>query len=402
MPPRSIEDLLNDSESLPAVRQRKPSLKRRLLEEDEDEPAPRRAHKTSNKRIRSTSVDSLPPPSEDLEVNVDVDVDIDVETEAHIPEPESVPSKRPAPQTTSVPSMKKKKRKGVVLSDDDDDEFDEPARLAAVDDEDEGFEAENVRRREKAPAAPRQGKAILSTKIPKKKGKERDEKPILMKDESRAAVAGGANAPAAASDTADTGIAGETTPTLTGSQEASSNQVSTSAPPMLPKRKLPTIKKNKPLVPSGSGGSGTSTPTSTKAPALPNSASKDTLATGTTTGPGLRNRQSAATIGNKDLDLSNSAVYAELFTKSSGASRAGGNSRQKEDERRKELNRMRDEARAKREAELKTCFDLQAQAEKVARFEDRFRTHRRRAYFVSHLGGSFLDDYDARRAAEAH
>jgi hypothetical protein len=62
---------------------------------------------------------------------------------------------------------------------------------------------------------------------------------------------------------------------------------------------------------------------------------------------------------------------------------------------------MRDEARAKREAELKTCFDLQAQADKVARFEDQFRTHRRRAYFVSHLGGSFLDDYDARRAAEA-
>jgi hypothetical protein len=272
-----------------------------------------------------------------------------------------------------APPTKRKKRQSVVFSEDEEDTFEETAAVISDEDGDD-FEPESqVRKGAASSAAPRQGKAILSTKATKRKGmKEKDDKPILMKDESKASLATTSksedsnsalsiNVPANVLENAaaDAPVSSEGDAALAaGVPQDEPSKLAVIVPPPVPaKRKLPTIKKNKVPAVSASGGSGTSTPTSTKAPPLPSSSTsasgKDTFTTsGLSAGPGLRDRRPANTVGNKDLDLSNSAVYAELFAKTGGASRTGTNARQKEDERRKELDRMRDEARARREEEL--------------------------------------------------
>lgn len=84
------------------------------------------------------------------------------------------------------------------------------------------------------------------------------------------------------------------------------------------------------------------------------------------------------------------------------------------EERRKELNRMREEAKAKRKAEIvRLChslcnfalwlnvvhqahsFDLQAQAEKIARFEETIRTSQ--ALYPNVMAGRWKQGYDENR-----
>ncbi|KAI6039075.1 hypothetical protein EDC04DRAFT_1826882 [Pisolithus marmoratus] len=71
--------------------------------------------------------------------------------------------------------------------------------------------------------------------------------------------------------------------------------------------------------------------------------------------------------------------------------------REKEEERRKELNRMRDEARAKRAEEAKISFDLQAQAEKIARFERRLRAENSSVLHPNFLAAKFRDEWEMER-----
>ncbi|EGN92437.1 hypothetical protein SERLA73DRAFT_147151 [Serpula lacrymans var. lacrymans S7.3] len=130
-------------------------------------------------------------------------------------------------------------------------------------------------------------------------------------------------------------------------------------------------------------------------------------------------RKPAALLGSADFDLRNASVYAELFNPGGAGPRSGLNRKEKEEERRKELNKMRDEARAKRAEETvsfppwvalfeimtlcvlaclqKNTFDLQSQADKISRFEDRLRQSGSLALHPNFLAAKFRDDYERER-----
>lgn len=58
---------------------------------------------------------------------------------------------------------------------------------------------------------------------------------------------------------------------------------------------------------------------------------------------------------------------------------------------------MRDEARAKRAEEAKVMFDLQAQAEKIARFERRLRAENSSVLHPNFLAAKFRDEWEMER-----
>ncbi|CAA7271701.1 unnamed protein product [Cyclocybe aegerita] len=164
-------------------------------------------------------------------------------------------------------------------------------------------------------------------------------------------------------------------------------------PTTVPKKlKLPTIKKNK--LP---GSTGVNTPNSATV-AKPTKPPLELGGNKLTIGEVRKTR-----IANTDLDLSNKSIYEELFKTDGGASRAGSNRRTKEDERRKELNKLRGEYIAKKAQESVLCFDLQAQHEKIARFEDRLRADRSAALYPNFLAAKWRETYEKekRRQKEA-
>ncbi|KAF7789514.1 hypothetical protein EIP86_000460 [Pleurotus ostreatoroseus] len=163
-------------------------------------------------------------------------------------------------------------------------------------------------------------------------------------------------------------------------------------PPPLKKRKLPTIKKNKP----SAGSTASSTPSTSKPVPKPEASAAGSSGNGTGTDAfALGQRKTAANLGNADFDLRDASVYAQLFTKPGGSTpNSGLNRKEKEEERKKELNKMREEARAKRAEEAqKTSFDLQAAAEKIARFEERLQARKSMAVYPNILGAAFKETY---------
>ncbi|KIY50855.1 hypothetical protein FISHEDRAFT_71169 [Fistulina hepatica ATCC 64428] len=152
-----------------------------------------------------------------------------------------------------------------------------------------------------------------------------------------------------------------------------------------PKRKFPSIKKNKP--PPGTPSLGTpdkavypsKAPSASKlSPASPPKPLLASTARKPTTGSG---------VANADLDLTDKNTYASLFAKPAH----GRSGQHKEDPaRRKELDRLRDEAKAQREAESKYCFDLQAQFNKIERFEERLRAMKSTALYPSILAAKWF------------
>ncbi|XP_006458129.1 hypothetical protein AGABI2DRAFT_183216 [Agaricus bisporus var. bisporus H97] len=96
-----------------------------------------------------------------------------------------------------------------------------------------------------------------------------------------------------------------------------------------------------------------------------------------------------------DLDLSNPSLYAELFKNpTGGASRTGSNRRAKEEERRKELDKMKDEYKTRFVEEAKHTFDLQAPAEKMARFEETLRQRRSSALYPNFLAAKWREEWE--------
>ncbi|KAF9005648.1 hypothetical protein BDQ17DRAFT_1353530 [Cyathus striatus] len=164
-------------------------------------------------------------------------------------------------------------------------------------------------------------------------------------------------------------------------------------PPIPKKRKLPTIKKNKS---SASGGSGT--PSSLAASTPKPSASGTPQQKSVLPDAGNKGGRAAALGGNTDLDLTDKSVYAELF-KGGSSQRNASTRRTKEEERRRELDKMRDDARAKREEEAKQSFDLQAQYEKISKFEERLRQDKNPVLYPNQLGIKLRVQWDMEHMA---
>lgn len=150
-----------------------------------------------------------------------------------------------------------------------------------------------------------------------------------------------------------------------------------------PKKKLPTIKKNKEL-----GAAGPSTPSVAKSVSSVSTAPKDEFSLTNTLTPASRK---PPLVSGGDLDLSNSSVYSSLFKPATNTPRTASN---RDAERRKELNKMREEARAKRELEANYHFDLQGDMEKILRFEDRLRSIRSPTVYPNVLGAKWKEQWE--------
>ncbi|EEB95722.1 hypothetical protein MPER_05265, partial [Moniliophthora perniciosa FA553] len=168
-------------------------------------------------------------------------------------------------------------------------------------------------------------------------------------------------------------------------QDASTSSTTRESSPPPKKRKLPPIKKNK-----TANSSSTGTPVATTKPG-PLKATLEESGLPTKT-PAARATTST------DLDLNNGNIYAELFKKPGGLTpRSGLNRREKDEQRRQELNKTRDEARAKRQAEARETFALQAQMEKILRFEERLKKTNSPALFPNIMAAKMREVYDIER-----
>lgn len=237
------------------------------------------------------------------------DVDVDVESEERKPEdgdddaydedtrflPPTAAKPKPAKargrgQRKSIPS---KKRRAVVLSDDEaEGDYREEDDPGAVDDDD--FSPEPSVRRSAGAGTKTNGKASR-----KSSSGPIDKDIILGKDERRSippAVAQGAKRAHPSEDEDPIDVE-------TVTKEPT--------PPPLKKRKLPTIKKNKPPV----GSTTASTPSTSRPPAKPEGSVGGNGISGAKDAFALGQRKTAAGLGNADFDLRDASVYAQLFTK---------------------------------------------------------------------------------------
>ncbi|KAF9227928.1 hypothetical protein BS17DRAFT_806221 [Gyrodon lividus] len=427
---------------------RQSSSKRPLVDSENEDDFPDIVDALSKpprvKRARTVDTDdpsSVVDPG-DVEMEVDIDGDVEPEGSAaddnrflpedaqHLdfpisdasPPPSSHLKKRKADiakkrkKSASVSTTTKKKRH-VVYSDNDegdinveadfteDDLLDETA-LSVVDaDDDDDFEVDSPPKRggskAKADGASRiksvKGQAGVLKGAKGKVSKEKDkDKEIFMKDERKLppplATTSRASSTAAQTQvsdlfTSDEAIAMSATTAAASALDSAVLQPAKDAtdPSIAKKRKLPPIKKTKT---PGSMGTVTSSYTAPKPPPLlVQESAKPPL-------PTAEQRKQALT-GVRDVDLADSKVYAELFKGTGGNTpRSGLNRRDKEEERRKELDKMRDEARARRAEETKLTFDLQAQADNIARFEQRLRAENSTVLHPNFLAAKFRDEWE--------
>ncbi|RDB21365.1 hypothetical protein Hypma_011601 [Hypsizygus marmoreus] len=188
-------------------------------------------------------------------------------------------------------------------------------------------------------------------------------------------------------------IIGDLDQTPEPSSVRSPSQAKDVSPPPAKKRKLPTIKKNKGPTKAGvaSGGASSKHAQGVAKPLTP-------LLPEGTKPPIPAVRLTPAMLGNTDFDLRNESVYRELFKATGGSTpRSGLSRREKDEERRRELNKMRDEARAKRLAEAKPPFDLQAQTDKISRFEERLKYERSSALYPNFLAAKWRELWERER-----
>ncbi|KAG6333875.1 hypothetical protein ID866_5218 [Astraeus odoratus] len=437
---------------------RRKSLSKRPLVPSDDEAdsgggdADTRFEPPRVKRARTVDSDGrtsihLADPDMDMQVDVTDDAGLtssvsddrrflpDDNTDASIPDASPLHASQPkkkgkpdnrAKKTASVSGVSKPKRR-IVSSDDDadvniedesvDDDFVEDGARAvtnAGDDEDDDFEVESGAKRGgsskgKVRAAAKstvgKGKSAGPKSTKSKSNKEKEwEKDVLMKDERKLLVpaastsrASSVAAQAQASDvTSEVLKPAALTTTSNVIPDAAATPTAADKDPTDPlltkKRKLPTIKKNKQPGTTGTTPSGSNTSAHSKPPPVTTPASdlvKPPL-------PTMQQRKSALS-GAQDFDLRDEKTYDALFKGGGSASRSGLSRREKEEERRKELNRMRDEARAKRTEEAKYTFDLQAQAEKIARFERRLRAENSSVLHPNFLAAKFRDEWEMER-----
>ncbi|KAL4074438.1 hypothetical protein V8B97DRAFT_1916300 [Scleroderma yunnanense] len=284
-----------------------------------------------------------------------------------------------------LPRNSKKQKRGVISSDEDEDvvidsDVDEPD----VDDDDDDNDIGSTAKR-------RKGKAAAPSKSKAKGTKNKEEKEITIKDERIVASTSRASSVAAHTHSSDLTTNDDAVSAITTTQ-ASTDPITTTdkdpADPLVPKkRKLPPIRKNKQ---PGNAATASSTPaTAGKPPPLP--LADDDLVKRPV--PTIQQRKTALS-GVQEVDLSNQQVYASLFKGGGNTPKSGLNRREKEEERRRELNRLRDDARAKRAEDAKHTFDLQAQTDKVARFERRLRAEGSRVLHPNFLAAKFRDEWE--------
>ncbi|CAL1705070.1 unnamed protein product [Somion occarium] len=298
-------------------------------------------------------------------------------------------SRHKSSKSVAGPSQKKSSKKRVILS----DEEEEAEVDVVVYEEDKEFEYELPKK-----SIGGKGKSIIATKSSSRKskgGKEISDKDVAFRDERRLAPpipSSSKDVPPPRTKRARPKVEDLDVTELFTSTTADlivRDREPTPPPPPPKKPKLPTIKKNKP--PATGSAAATRPPLTRAAP-------EKTDANGL---PIPLARKPAGPASNADFDLRDKSVYAQLFTKPGGTTPDSGlNRKEKEEQRRRELNRMRDEARAKRAEEAKHAFDLQAAANKIAKYEDKLRARKSTALFPNILGASFKDAFDRRQRAK--
>lgn len=397
----------------PSATKRRSSAKRPIVSSSDEEPGDTHFQPPPGKRARTADTD-------DSQVDV-----VDTPTEDRRFLPDGIPSpshptqsRNGNPRKSLTSGFKPKSR--VTHSDDHDDDGDYGADASIEDDpvdvdvlssdlDDDSFEVDSTANRGTTKATSSKstntkGK-LGSSKSTKDKGHKEKEKAkeVLIKDERK--LPAPSSTPRASSFTTHT-----FPPEMAAQEELASVVPSTSSkpvpdtviqgatdkdsanPPVPKKRKLPTISKTK--QPSAVG----TTPTSSN----PSATAKSSCPPSTENSvkpslPTIQQRKTALS-GTQDFDLRQPNIYAELFKPGGGITPGSGlTRREKEEERRKELNRMRDEARAKRAEEAKVMFDLQAQAEKIARFERRLRAENSSVLHPNFLAAKFRDEWEMER-----
>ena len=258
------------------------------------------------------------------------------------PEPSPTPERAltPEPGSAITPGMSRsisnlsnqnskrrsKKKANTVYSDDED-----YLGVNIRDDRDDDFIPDS-------PPARKPSKKSVPTKTKKGRSaaKEKSDVEIRVKDERKLAKSAEENGlPASASkpvagtkrrrgesDSKNTSADGESVPatqsTSTLSTAPSEEQLAASQPP--PKKKLPTIKKNKSLASTSGQASGPSTPSASTAPRaqLDLGAPKKELTLPKKPGSRMEFKSITERMGATDLDLSKPDIYANLFKKASG------------------------------------------------------------------------------------
>ncbi|THH31138.1 hypothetical protein EUX98_g3049 [Antrodiella citrinella] len=402
-----------------------------------EQPQQAMQRKSSKRRISSASGDEDtganyaqeddgvdPPPrakrprvSEDMDVDMGFEeaLDVDVVSEEAEPGPSETPQYRRASRNIPKPdyaalaghsssrrkstssTLAPKPKRTVVYSDDDEDEqeyVEEPTYSRGRKDEEEeeddlmDFGPEPPKR-----SASKKGKSAAGTKGGKGKAAKSDEKEMLVRDDRK--YVPGTRSPSPSSQGMSTKRAHteevdveEEQPVVDSSTAKVEADKEKEPLPGFKKRKLPTIKKNKPPGASNSL-TGPSTPAVRPSPQKPNEPERLPL-------PVLKKPASVAP--NADFDLRDASVYASLFQKPGGTTpNSGLNRKEKEEERRKELNRMRDDARAKRLQEAKNTFNLQASHDKISRFEEKLHARKSMAVYPNILGATFKEIYDRKK-----
>ncbi|KAG2063816.1 hypothetical protein BDR04DRAFT_1146173 [Suillus decipiens] len=426
-------------DSKPSLSKRK--SKRRLVDSDEEEfDAAADAHFEPSRIKRSRTAELEPEPTghenhytdNDMDVDVDGEVDADEETRFLAYDPmDQHTAAGTAPVASGLARKKSKvdinvkrtkaassvtgakKKRQAVFSDaddaevdiddlvDEDDFLDEPF----PDVEDEALKTETAPKRGgkgrvslSAKRRPTKVRLVLAKGGKSKAGKEK-EKEIMIKDERKILppdTMSASTSVTAQSQVSDLFADDESSvhPPSVVDPSAAPDQ-SALPPPELKKRKLPTIKKNKPSTSTTTSAQAQSTTVPSKPPPSTDDATK--------IGAPHPQRKAAGLMGAADFDLRDKSVYAELFKGAGGsAPRSGLNRREKEEERRKELNKMRDEAKAKRAEEAKHHFDLQSQADKIAGFEQKLRANNCMALHPNFLAAKFREEYDKERARLRH
>ncbi|PPQ66062.1 hypothetical protein CVT26_010804 [Gymnopilus dilepis] len=367
-------------------------------------------HAAPSRPRRQSTAESTPTSVAEVEVDVLNEPDDGrLETESRHSEyspkvrtmlaiPESSRASKSNLRTASDAPPPRKKPRKVVVSESEDDEYMEgvPDPAPEYEDDDDYLSPEEKMSSKvsKGKLKAISGKSVAGPKSTKRKAKsdldDFQPSPIEKKGTAKSSTIPRKRLkPSGKADELFVDVVGDVTgtPELPASSPAPAKQDSPA--PIVPKKpKLPTIRKTK--LP---GTPGLATPTSTPAKKLP-------LEVAPTNKEGLANRKNILA-GNTDIDLSNKSIYQELFSKSGGTDGATPR-RAKEEERRKELNRMRDEARLKRAAEAAHFFDLQAQFEKISRFEERLRAERSSALYPNFLAAKWREVYerDRRRPKE--
>ncbi|KAK0459726.1 uncharacterized protein EV420DRAFT_286139 [Desarmillaria tabescens] len=316
----------------------------------------------------------------------------DTATDHHLPQhsPESSPNVGRSDVAATKKSRKRKPSARFVDEDDDydvniEDDDDELLKTASaipdgfdddeefIDDDEDAPVRGSKKGKTKGAKAAGKGKGKTKAKSEVKEVKMKDERKIIPKPIPSAAQPPSSKRP----KVPGTGDAPG------GGDSATTQLMKDDHPTQAPKKKLPTIKKNKEL-----GAAGPSTPSVAKSTSSAPTAPKDEFSLTNTLTPASRK---PPLVSGGDLDLSNSSVYSSLFKPTANTPRTASN---RDAERRKELNKLREEARAKRELEANYHFDLQGDMEKILRFEDRLRSIRSPTVYPNVLGAKWKEQWE--------